>query len=77
MRGYMVPREAVKTHIINALDVALDRVHERVEEQFTSEFISIGNGSSSPFQKLLLPEARRFNYFERSLSTALGKALNY
>lgn len=44
---------------------------------FTSEVASLENGTASPFQKLLLPEAKIFSSFERSLSASLGKAFDY
>lgn len=72
-----VPRDLVKVHIGAAVQVAVDRVLERTDELFTSEIASSGNGTASPFQKLLLPEARVFSSFERSLSASLGKAFDY
>ncbi len=72
-----VPRERVVRHINRCLDVAIRRVKDRVDELFASEIISAGNGTASPFQKLLFPEAKVFSSFERALSASLGKAFDY
>jgi len=72
-----VPHVQVRGHIDQAVSVAIQRVTERSEEMFTSEVASKGNGAASPFQKLLLPEAKVFSSFERSLSASLGKAFDY
>ncbi len=72
-----VPHDAVCAHIDQAVSVAVQRVTDRSEELFTSEVASAGNGGASPFQKLLLPEAKIFSSFERSLSASLGKAFDY
>lgn len=72
-----VPADVVKQHIAQAIDVALRRVRERADELFTSELNSTGNGTASPFQKLLFPEAKVFSSFERSLSASLGKSFDY
>ncbi len=72
-----VPHEVVCQHIDQAVKVAVQRVTDRAEELFTSEVASAANGGASPFQKLLLPEAKIFSSFERSLSASLGKAFDY
>lgn len=72
-----VPHDQVVAYINAAISVAILRVNERAEELFTSEIASSGNGTASPFQKLLFPEARIFSSFERSLSASLGKAFDY
>ncbi|MHC8329147.1 TdeIII family type II restriction endonuclease [Pseudomonas sp. LB1P83] len=72
-----VPREEIIGHINQAVGVAIQRVTERAEELFTSEIASNDNGGASPFQKLLVPEAKIFSSFERSLSASLGKAFDY
>ena len=72
-----LPHEIVCRHIDLAVGVAIQRVTERSEELFTSEIASLGNGGASPFQKLLVPEAKVFSSFERSLSASLGKAFDY
>jgi len=72
-----VPKSEIKPFISNAVNVARQRVLDRAEELFTSEIASAGNGGSSPFQKILLPEAKVFTSFERSLSASLGKAFDY
>lgn len=72
-----VPEEQVKKHIHGALNRAIHRVQRRADELFSSEIASGGNGTSSPFQKMLFPEAKIFSSFERSLSASLGKAFDY
>jgi hypothetical protein len=72
-----VPSAQVKKHINDAISTAIARVSERTDELFTSEISSSGNGTASPFHKLLFPEARIFSSFERSLSASLGKAFDY
>lgn len=72
-----VPHARVCGFIDQAISVAIQRVKERAEELFTSEIASDGNGSASPFQKMLIPEAKIFSSFERSLSASLGKAFDY
>ena len=72
-----LPKQKVKEHINFAVNVAMQRVGERAEELFTSEIASTGNGTASPFHKLLLPEAKVFSSYERSLSASLGKAFDY
>lgn len=72
-----VPRDRVKVHISAAIKVAIERVTRRVDELFTAEIASVGNGTASPFQKLILPEAKVFSSFERSFSASLGKAFDY
>lgn len=71
------PTEQVKNYINDAINVAMQRVQERTKELFTSEIASSGNGTASPFHKLLLPEAKVFSSYERSLSASLGKAFDY
>ncbi len=72
-----VPSRQVRGHIDDAINTAIARVSERTDELFTSEIASAGNGTASPFQKLLFPEAKIFSSFERSLSASLGKAFDY
>lgn len=72
-----VPAEVVKGRINSAITVAIARVAARADELFTSEISSNGNGTASPFHKLLLPEAKIFSSYERSLSASLGKAFDY
>ncbi|NEQ97314.1 MAG: TdeIII family type II restriction endonuclease [Cyanothece sp. SIO2G6] len=72
-----LPYDLVCAHINQAVNVAVQRVTERKEELFTSEIVSSGNGGASPFQKILLPEAKIFSSFERSLSASLGKSFDY
>ena len=72
-----IPKQEVSKYINQAVGVAIQRVTERAEELFTSEIASSGNGGASPFQKLLVPEAKVFSSFERSLSASLGKAFDY
>lgn len=71
------PDAKVRAHIDETLQVAIARVKARAEELFTSEIASEGNGGASPFLKLLVPEAKVFSAFERSLSASLGKAFDY
>ena len=72
-----VPRERVKAHVTAAIKVAVARVTRRADELFTAEISSTENGTASPFQKMILPEARVFSSFERSFSASLGKAFDY
>ena len=71
------PYDEVKSHINNAFNVATARIEEREAELYLSELASSGNGGASPFQKMILPEARLYSSFERSLSASLGKAFDY
>jgi hypothetical protein len=72
-----VPLGPVKQHIRGAVNTAVERVKERATELFSSEIASTGNGTASPFHKLLFPEAKIFSSFERALSASLGKAFEY
>ncbi|MDA7430188.1 TdeIII family type II restriction endonuclease [Primorskyibacter aestuariivivens] len=69
--------DEVQGHINNAVNVAIARIEEREAELFLSELASSGNGGASPFQKMILPEAKLYSSFERSLSASLGKAFDY
>jgi hypothetical protein len=59
------------------VDIVLDRVREKARLFFNSEIASTGNGTASPFSKMLFPQIKLASLVERSYSASIGTAFNY
>lgn len=59
------------------IDIVLQRVREKAALFFNSEIASSGNGTASPFSKILLPQIKLASLIERSYSASMGTAFNY
>jgi len=72
---------SLKGSITRRLDLTVDNVLDRVREKarlfFNSEIVSSGNGTASPFSKLLFPQIKLASLVERSFSASIGTTFNY
>jgi hypothetical protein len=59
------------------VDIVLERVREKARLFFNSEIASTGNGTASPFSKMLFPQIKLASLVERSYSASIGTAFNY
>jgi hypothetical protein len=59
------------------VDIVLERVREKARLFFNSEIASTGNGTASPFSKMLFPQIKLASLVERSYSASIGTAYNY
>lgn len=64
-------------HLDGTVNIVLGRVREKAQLFFNSEIISSGNGTASPFSKILFPQIKLASLVERSFSASIGTTFNY
>jgi hypothetical protein len=70
-------RTQIQEILNQTVDIVLDRVREKARLFFNSEIVSAGNGTASPFSKMLFPQIKLASLVERSYSASMGTAFNY
>jgi hypothetical protein len=70
-------RQAIIGHLNSTVDIVLERVRDKARLFFNSEIISLGNGTASPFSKILFPQIKLASLVERSFSASIGTTFNY
>lgn len=70
-------RRSIVGHLNGTVDIVLGRVSEKARLFFNSEIVSHGNGTASPFSKILFPQIKLASLVERSFSASIGTSFNY
>jgi len=70
-------QRSITAHLDNTVDNVLLRVREKANLFYGSEIASTGNGTASPFAKMLFPQIKLLSMVERSYSASIGTTYNY